>query len=819
MRKTVLAILMALGALCAFSVAEETAEDWVKKGDELFLNGYGEEALEAYDKAIELDPNDMAAWLAKGTALSCLERHYESIDAYMRATEIDPESDQAWGAMGYELLLMKRYNQSIEAYERVLQIDPKNARAWEEKGEALAELGAHESALSAFSEALRIYESDIQNSKDTYFNDTFAWSGKGDILEKMGRREEAIEAYDKAIESAPNPRLAIVDLISKGDLLKAIGRIEEAILAYDEVLKMNPDNGYVLKSKELALKALGGGSEADTTSTNVTDLMVDDRDRPVEELATRLLETEQTYTGNYEFDAVQLLAGEIPKDMPIDLPIPENARIVGSIVRDQKRISVVLDVNQTSEQVFDFYKERMAAGGWDVKYSEEYNKIIVCRGKKNPALTISAYPVEDGPTDVRLDVHTDPKYLPCRKTEGMESSLKPLQKHEVSSDAVVNFFEQYSSVGGDFAGASSLLESSMSSSSLVGHYGDQLKSANWTKQDEGNDGSSAWSTWVVQDEDALIWNALLWAVDLPGTPNERFLGVQAKLQSDGNVSAQTDLNDSGIVAAWESFNNSENTEVGNESSIEELATRLMEPLDPGVLQEVQLLVGQLPDNMPIDLPIPDDARIIGSMIQGRKNINIVLDVNLTPEQVLDFYRESMAAGNWSEIEQRRGFAFNEIKIVMCQNNNDPPLTIRAYPVDSGLTDVRLNIETDPEYSPCKACRETEDNWLKPLPTLVAPSDSKEFNQGSGTSRSDFVSTSITMETSMNSSVLVAHYGDQFKAANWTKQADGDSASFAWSTWTLRDEDALTWRAFLWAVDLPGTANERFMGAQAKLQND
>jgi hypothetical protein len=76
-----------------------------------------------------------------------------------------------------------------------------------------------------------------------------------------------------------------------------------------------------------------------------------------------------------------------------------------------------------------------------------------------------------------------------------------------------------------------------------------------------------------------------------------------------------------------------------------------------------------------------------------------------------------------------------------------------------------------------------------------------------------------METSMNSSVLVAHYGNQFKAANWTKQAEGDSASFAWSTWTLQDEDALTWRAFLWAVDLPGTANERFVGVQAKLLND
>jgi hypothetical protein len=49
MRKTVLAVLMALVALCAFAVAEETAEDWVKKGDELFAEGSLEEADQAWD--------------------------------------------------------------------------------------------------------------------------------------------------------------------------------------------------------------------------------------------------------------------------------------------------------------------------------------------------------------------------------------------------------------------------------------------------------------------------------------------------------------------------------------------------------------------------------------------------------------------------------------------------------------------------------------------------------------------------------------------------------------------------------------------------
>lgn len=51
MKMTVLTILMALAALCAFAMADETAEDWAKTGDELYENGSYEEAASTYDKA------------------------------------------------------------------------------------------------------------------------------------------------------------------------------------------------------------------------------------------------------------------------------------------------------------------------------------------------------------------------------------------------------------------------------------------------------------------------------------------------------------------------------------------------------------------------------------------------------------------------------------------------------------------------------------------------------------------------------------------------------------------------------------------------
>ncbi|UEC42616.1 MAG: hypothetical protein METHAR1v1_760001, partial [Methanothrix sp.] len=53
-------VLMALYLLCAAVLAQEsTTEDWLTKARELQLIGTPEETLAAYDKAIEIDPQNV----------------------------------------------------------------------------------------------------------------------------------------------------------------------------------------------------------------------------------------------------------------------------------------------------------------------------------------------------------------------------------------------------------------------------------------------------------------------------------------------------------------------------------------------------------------------------------------------------------------------------------------------------------------------------------------------------------------------------------------------------------------------------------------
>jgi hypothetical protein len=178
----------------------------------------------------------------------------------------------------------------------------------------------------------------------------------------------------------------------------------------------------------------------------------------------------------------------------------------------------------------------------------------------------------------------------------------------------------------------------------------------------------------------------------------------------------------GLATSAESQNG---TSVLGESSVEELAIRLLQASCPDnpELNGVQLLPGKLPQDMPLDMPIPDGARIVGSEIQENTGIYVVLDVPMTPDLALDFYRKRLASQNWTENGipgMNQGFiGEGDPRTAFCHGPKNLSLSIIAHPQDNG-TDLRLSIISDPDYSLCLWNAGYSDDWLKPIPKLVAP---------------------------------------------------------------------------------------------------
>lgn len=155
------------------------------------------------------------AWTGKGDALKKLEKYEEAVEAYNEAIKINPQYAEAWRGKGGSLFNIKKYDESVEAYDEAIRINPQYSQAWNGKGSSLFEQGKYDDAVKAFDEAIRI---DPQYA--------LAWYNKGVYLAlHLGNYEQAIECYKRAVEIDPSFKYAWENL---ADALKYLHRDAEA---------------------------------------------------------------------------------------------------------------------------------------------------------------------------------------------------------------------------------------------------------------------------------------------------------------------------------------------------------------------------------------------------------------------------------------------------------------------------------------------------------------------------------------------------------------------------------------------------------------
>ncbi|MDM7913167.1 MAG: tetratricopeptide repeat protein, partial [Methanotrichaceae archaeon] len=455
-----------------------------------------EDAVKEFDKAIRLDPKNMDAWNWKGMVLdSRLKRYDEALLAYDKVIEIGgTDADDrvllsnAWRGKGYDLAMLGRYNESAMAFDRAIELNPQDAvYIWYANATALNASGLYDEAVKAYDKAIELSKGNITIAQ--------AYEGKGSALLKLGKYDEAVSAYDKAIEQYPSEPMGAQAWYKKGIALQALGRTSQADAAF-------------AKARELGYVGLASSEETTGKPSGVAE-------PSVEELATRLLQA--TYPGSTELNEVQLLAGNLPEDMPVDLPIPDGARIIGSEIQEDKGIYIVLDVPLMPDGALDFYRRALPSQNWtettipgmDRGFVRGDPSITFCKGMKNPSITVTAHPLENS-TDLRISIISDPEYSPCSQAS-FDDWLRPIPK--LSAPEGARQFNEMMTGGGNRAAVSATLETEMNSSALEDHYADQLGASNWTRKGGGRSGPQSWSVWSTEDEGGLVWNGFLIALD------------------------------------------------------------------------------------------------------------------------------------------------------------------------------------------------------------------------------------------------------------------------------------------------------------------
>ena len=195
--------------------------------------GQNDQALFAFTKVIENNPEHPDGYNNLGTVLKQEGQLQEAIKAYERTIAIKPDHAEAFNNMGNVLQELGEHIRAIASYEKAISINKNYPEAFNNLGMSLKETGEHSLSLDAFTKAIELKP----GYAEAYFN-------KGKFFHENSDVVMAIDFYEKAIEIKPNYPEAFNNI---GNAFQDLGKPGEAIKAYEQAIAIKPDYALALQ--------------------------------------------------------------------------------------------------------------------------------------------------------------------------------------------------------------------------------------------------------------------------------------------------------------------------------------------------------------------------------------------------------------------------------------------------------------------------------------------------------------------------------------------------------------------------------------------
>ena len=194
------------------------AQVHISLGIVYYGTGKIQNAIEEFQRAVELQPLDDDAYRWLGRCYMQRDEMESAKDCFKKAVEIRPGYWTNYNWLGRYYYTCGRYQKAVEQYRRVITIQPDNYHGYNNLGGMYNLLGRFEEAAAMHKRALEIQPA------------AAAYSNLGTDYFYLGRYEEAIAAYASAIELEPSNDVLYRNL---GDAYLHIGRRQDAETQYE----------------------------------------------------------------------------------------------------------------------------------------------------------------------------------------------------------------------------------------------------------------------------------------------------------------------------------------------------------------------------------------------------------------------------------------------------------------------------------------------------------------------------------------------------------------------------------------------------------
>jgi tetratricopeptide (TPR) repeat protein len=243
-----------------------------------------------FNKAIEIDPNDVQAYIGRGDVYSRRGEHQKAMADYNKVIDLKDvnKNDMAevYINRGYIYFRKGEYQSVIDALDKAICLQPNNARAYNLKGLVYFRKGKYQRALENFNKALDINRryttvyrhrgltyTAMENYSDAISDHTAAitllqdgdptplaraYDARGLTYAAMEKYDQAIEDYDMAIKQISNNAWMY---LNRGSAYYRKNEHEKAIEDYDKVFRVCSNYQTALDEDPELFMHLGQGAQ------------------------------------------------------------------------------------------------------------------------------------------------------------------------------------------------------------------------------------------------------------------------------------------------------------------------------------------------------------------------------------------------------------------------------------------------------------------------------------------------------------------------------------------------------------------------------
>lgn len=222
---------------------------YLTKGAAYNLLGDIEKAEEAYEKAIQMDLDDLDETLYNiGVSFGQAGETSLAIKYLEKAFEENPKNEIVLYELGYYYDRDSRFEQSVDFYNKYLDIDPFNHSVWYNIGITYNRMGLFEKAIEAYDYALVLNEDFLH----AHFN-------KANALANSNQFDKAIDCYEQYLKLDHENDDAYCYL---AECYLNTDRYNEALVNYQKAIRLNDSNASAWYGAGLIMWSEGQLNEA-----------------------------------------------------------------------------------------------------------------------------------------------------------------------------------------------------------------------------------------------------------------------------------------------------------------------------------------------------------------------------------------------------------------------------------------------------------------------------------------------------------------------------------------------------------------------------